>query len=64
MYAPDQLRTWAIDLRACAARCVDPQHMKECLLLAERYEDLANSTEQFMVALAKAGTAPPWGYRN
>jgi hypothetical protein len=50
----EQMRLFAADLRASAARCEDHQHMEECLLLASRYEDLASSTEVFMRVLGTA----------
>jgi hypothetical protein len=60
MFPPDQMRTWAADLQACAARCEKPDHMEECLLLATRFTELAGTTEAFMRALDKAGVVGPW----
>jgi hypothetical protein len=63
MFPPDQLRIWAADLRACAARCATKDHMEEALLQATQYEELASSTEQFLLALIKVDTSPPWDWR-
>lgn len=63
MYPPDQMRAWAVDLRACAARCKSKDHMDECLMLATRCEDMAATVEQFLSALVKADTPPPRDWR-
>ena len=60
MFPPDQMRIWAADLQAYAARCERPDDMEECLLLAARYLDLAARTEAFMRVLSKGGAAKPW----
>ena len=64
MYPPDQLRTWANELRAAAPDCTDADHTAECLLQAGRMEELAVSVEQFMQALARTGTTPVWRVKN
>jgi hypothetical protein len=63
MHTPDQLRIWATDLRAHAAHCSDADHKRECLLLSEQYEELAQTTEQFMQALEAKGDTPLWRVR-
>lgn len=63
MFPPDQMRLWAADLRASAARCTDTDFRAEALQQAAQYEDLATSTEQFLRALAKIDASPAWDWR-
>jgi len=61
MYPPDELRRWAVELRAYAAACDNPDHMGECLMLAGRFTDLAKTLEAFMSTLASSGSSvAPW----
>ena len=60
MVPSDQMRIWAADLQAYAARCEKPDHMEECLLLAARYMDLAGRTEALLRSLGRAGVGGPW----
>jgi hypothetical protein len=64
MHPPDQLRIWAADIRAYAASCSNADDMKECLLLAGRYDDLARATEQVMRALTATGDQALWRVRS
>jgi len=49
------LRLMAVELRARARTQANPDFRAECILLAERYEDLADTTETFLVALSQHG---------
>ena len=46
------LRLMAVELRSMARNQSNPDFRAECILLAERYEDLADTTEKFLEAIA------------
>ena len=51
MLSVKDLQLMAVELRAMARTQINPDFRAECILLAERYEDLAESTENFLAAL-------------
>jgi hypothetical protein len=54
MLQANDLRLSAVELRALARRQTNPDLRSECLMLADRYDDLAATTETFMTALARS----------
>jgi hypothetical protein len=62
MLQANDLRLTAIELRALARTQTNPDFRSECLMLADRYDDLATTTQTFMTALARSSQhakAPP-----
>jgi len=59
MLQAKDLRLMAVELRARARNQANPDFRAECILLAERYEDLADTTEKFLTALSQSGQLTP-----
>jgi hypothetical protein len=59
MLQPNDLRLTAVELRARARAETNPDFRSEFILLAERYEDLAESTENFQTALEQRAARRP-----
>jgi hypothetical protein len=53
MLQANDLRLMAVELRALARQQANPDFRSECLLLADRYDDLAATTETFTAALTR-----------
>lgn len=58
MLQATDLRLMAVELRAMARQQTNPDYRSECILLAERYEELADTTETFLAALSQRTDRP------